>query len=92
MSKHTPGPWFASGPCVYKGLETDMPAPMLVEPASPRETLFSDGESEANARLIAAAPDMFAMLEAIESQGAIQFVTARMGSLRSLIRKVRGQK
>lgn len=42
------------------------------------------------ARLVSMAPEMLAMLEAIESQGSVAFANTRMGSLRALIRKVKG--
>ena len=70
MSKHTPGPWFveADGAGVYVMTETMMvasPSPMDRHPTDSDE--YIDGpETEANARLIAAAPDLLDALQAIE--------------------------
>jgi len=63
-SAHTPGPWFVSrseNPDVYRG-QSHL---MIVDEAT--HTCVADVETkinaEANARLIAAAPDMFAALQ-----------------------------
>jgi hypothetical protein len=57
MSAHTPGPWFFNPDFNEVQAEADgQPVAVL----SPRE-----GESEANARLIAAAPDLYEALLSI---------------------------
>jgi hypothetical protein len=67
--KHTPGPWGAGGTMVWGGAK-----------GSCRNTIcdctcagsITRDEDEANARLIAAAPDLLCWLEAIISQGEAQ--------------------
>lgn len=65
MNKHTPGPWHigvAPGPIIYgpKGEQVaDMFVPML-----------QDAEHRANARLIASAPALLAMLERVTADAA----------------------
>lgn len=53
MSKHTPGPWTAEPHAVYSGLD---------EVAAIHSIGYAPDERYANARLIAAAPDMAKML------------------------------
>lgn len=58
---HTPGPWFTSQPHGTIYIEARLRGSTLQEVAScgPTET---EGQREANARLIAAAPDLLAAL------------------------------
>lgn len=59
-AQHTPGPWHIGmnpGPIIY-GERGDQVANMC-------DGLYGDDENRANARLIAAAPDMLAVLLAI---------------------------
>ena len=59
MSKHTPGPWaIESGGDIIQDAEPCFPlvAHCFDTPG------FADGEAEANARLMAAAPDLLAAL------------------------------
>lgn len=69
MAKHTPGPWTTDGIC-YGGQQqvtqagTGGSAPkslMIVAEVNGKE-----GEQEANARLIAAAPEMFGLLQMLD--------------------------
>jgi hypothetical protein len=61
MSKHTPGPWFS---------HIDLKEPVITAQGAvyePQVALVSeiDGETEANAYLIAAAPEMLEALHAV---------------------------
>jgi hypothetical protein len=51
-TKHTPGPWEATGNVVHRGIQT-----VALVYSTPRE------QCEADARLIAAAPDLLAALK-----------------------------
>lgn len=104
LNAHTPGPWktyrgavwstheSVSGP-VTKGMRTNHVC------AISERLKMPDGEREANARLIAAAPDMLAALEAIISQmdqggqGATQVFNrdACIQHARAAIAKARGE-
>jgi hypothetical protein len=74
MYKHTPGPWSAER--VWDIPETKVHAYFHGEPYALAEvySTFTSGEREANAKLIAAAPDLLdalrAMREAFPSHGA----------------------
>lgn len=61
MNKHTPGPWKAEIHCVWGG-------PNLDRYVAATGTGIGEQEQQANARLIAAAPDLLAALEAIEAR------------------------
>ena len=55
--KHTPGPWFAHGGIIRRVAESDGVTVAIVDGLSK--------EDEANASLIAAAPDMFELAKAV---------------------------
>ena len=55
--KHTPGPWIADGLTIFSDIDRPI--------ASTKETPVSDEEAKANARLIAASPEMLKALEVI---------------------------
>lgn len=62
--KHTPGPWFITG-SMTKYVEARIPGRMIQEVAACGPTAADDGYGEqqmANARLIAAAPDLLEAL------------------------------
>jgi len=61
--KHTPGPWFLSGcdGCGDLWIETDKTPIASARSQGPTEELRA--ETKANARLVAAAPDLLAALE-----------------------------
>ena len=66
MSKHTPGPWEASEGYPSDVWHVDMPNRTLSVSVSRHETDDMPVEEvQANARLIAAAPDLLAALERI---------------------------
>lgn len=78
MSKHTPGPWHAMGWNVYD--KDDMIADA---------GFVSEVKSDANARLIAAAPDMLEALESIEDMRSMQ--GADRYRVKAAIAKAKGQ-
>lgn len=87
QNKFTPGPW-SSGVFVDE-------TKFEIATADNRKRIavvdmHSFEETKANARLIAAAPEIIAMLERIERMGAVEFSRTGMGSLRALIRKATG--
>jgi hypothetical protein len=95
MSAHTPGPWFVS-------------PPTRENPSEARVTALAGGvriyeapltrETEANAHLIAAAPDMLAALERLLSSALIaqpynaQFFAPVVAAADAAIAKARGGK
>lgn len=69
-ARHTPGPWTAGRYSNYAGWAVSAPergciAERWYKSAEHVEAIYDDGEMEANARLIAAAPDLLATLEEI---------------------------
>jgi hypothetical protein len=64
--KHTPGPWKHGGPTILSGGAWNLVVAILPTTIDPRPTADAAAhtieEREANARLIAAAPDMLAAL------------------------------
>ena len=86
----TPGPWVAMGKAVYT--ESDNPTREILWGGHNTRSA-SDEEKKANARLIAAAPEMYEMLKELES--GIHLARARKGSktidkLREVLAKVEG--
>lgn len=66
-TKHTPGPWIVASDktsVLQVTPDTDSPFPCVVDCASGYNAM-SFGEAKENARLIAAAPDLLAALEAL---------------------------
>jgi hypothetical protein len=89
MNKHTPGPWHigvAPGPIIYgpKGEQVaDMFVPML-----------QDAEHRANARLIASAPALLAMLEMVTNDFSIAVGGDEYPAIiqaRALIAQIKGE-
>ena len=62
MSKHTPGPWSAHKPSAVLGIKTDG-RQWYIRAKDCTVACTLDGESEENARLIAAAPDLLEALQ-----------------------------
>ena len=85
MTTHTPGPWTLEG---YPLTE-----PSNVRITSKHGTICNiydcSTEDEANARLIAAAPEMLAVLETLSGDGFDSFQTA-MHSIFDVIHKATG--
>jgi hypothetical protein len=99
VSAHTPGPWSLSGV-----MALDTPMWIVSVPGEQARIEISDysQESEANARLIAAAPDLLAALEGlvevakaaleeVNRDGAEWHVAAELAEARAAIAKARGQ-
>ena len=90
-AKHTPGPWHLGKEGYYFQSVRDQNEHITADVNITR----SDGEGGANARLIAAAPDLLAALEAIikmigpyAGQGRMD---AEIAAARSAIAKARGE-
>jgi hypothetical protein len=63
--QHTPGPWVAS-PAIRSGFTIDAKCdPWMIVTTSDEEGRYGSIETEANARLIAAAPDLLEALQAL---------------------------
>lgn len=98
MTKHTPGPWYAdpgkrvTGFAVTHDGEPNPLAIALRKPANSYSKGISDIKALANARLIAAAPDL---LEALESFPGFLCGTesgdAWIEQMRAAIAKARGE-
>jgi hypothetical protein len=85
MNKHTPGPWELHGLAIYEpdkwrdgrnfgGAYICQIMDGNFEQSSPDSSTFKDGcECDANARLIAAAPELLAALQAVIEQADAQF-------------------
>lgn len=63
MSNHTPGPWRIGGAAIF-GPKTDAPSPATIVSILGRAA-GDVAAMRANARLIAAAPDMLAALQSL---------------------------
>ena len=70
-TKHTPGPWMESSFEVWSPLNGKRFGKVV---ANLRRAEAPDDEARANARLIAAAPDLLAALEAIVNYQGLQIV------------------
>ncbi len=73
MSKHTPGPWVVVGSRT-KYVEARLVGSLMQEVAACGPTLADEGygqQQEANARLIAAAPDLLEALKALLERYAL---------------------
>ncbi len=100
MTKHTPGPWYAdpgkrvTGFAVTHDGEPNPLAIALRKPANSYSKGISDIKALANARLIAAAPELLAELE--ETHAALCFTPDYIGTERhkrnsAAIAKARGE-
>lgn len=65
-TKHTPGPWLREGNAVYTLNEREVNHLLVQVHVANGRTAFAE-EQEANARLIAAAPDMLAELQTLRA-------------------------
>ena len=95
MSKHTPGPWTAvSDPLHFYSLTTIIAGNVLR--GIPQVRIDVGGkadiaELEANARLIAAAPQLLEALEALVTQVNDSHVYNELADARAVIAKARGE-
>ena len=99
MNKHTPGPWIAVRGYAYWEVEPQRKGGERKPPYQIADTCSSDpanpdkGLQEANARLIAAAPELLEALENLlkvhEGEGGTQYNAADI--VRAAIAKARGE-
>jgi hypothetical protein len=97
--KHTPGPWIEKEwtECLtifpHKGNEDEPGYPLATVHKDPKHGFTAD-RARANARLIAAAPDLLAALEnllnPIEKGWKVDDMTVRIEEARAAIAKARG--
>ena len=101
MSKHTPGPWVVVGSRT-KYVEARLVGSLMQEVAACGPTLADEGygqQQEANARLIAAAPDLLEALQelceivedAIEQKSAKDLDSFTLQPARAAIAKATGE-
>ena len=93
MNKHTPGPWFAvadKGQTIIRTSRSSAAfSPLAIVKGDKRDTLK---DQEANARLIAAAPDLLeALSEIINDGGKFVMTNETHRKARAAIAKARGQ-
>jgi len=94
MSKHTPGPWAVDE--LVDGYNIHAPASdCFVATASDPEMVWGAIGREEDARLIAAAPELFEALEAtaslLEKLGHISDNSLTVGAARAAIAKAKGE-
>jgi len=96
MSKHTPGPWVIRTAATYRSqveaIDPKGRADVVARITTPRKGAEA---SDANAHLIAAAPDMLEALEAAiawnDSVGHFPIASDIITAMESAIKKARGQ-
>ena len=91
MSKHSPGPWYAVVDTVYTdGCEAYGPTMAIAEVDG-----LGNENQEANAHLIAAAPDMLKALEDVDARlthiGHMEANALTHGIVRAAIAKAKGE-
>lgn len=85
-SKHTPGPWTASGPRIFSyqrdagGLDKGVLAECYTQ-YSVAEAVISDKEVEANARLMAAAPELLDVASRLAEWGRGGMTISELGGV-----------
>lgn len=86
MSAHTPGPWAVDGHFVVRGDGTALCDVWASRP-------IPNAEAEANARLIASAPDLLEALEALVWDRDVRDVATHhdIGRARAAIAKAKGE-
>jgi hypothetical protein len=93
-AKHTPGPWVADGSRVRIATPTKCGyrEGLRIDTCYIEDAWENDPEAEANARLIAAAPDMLTALEAVVKAYDGPCVTrSEMDMVRAAIAKALGE-
>ena len=87
--KFTPGPWSAPDKGKLRGAVVAKDGEIVCDPSDAGR--YED-EAEANARLIAAAPEMYYILDIIDTYHAIKGVNNRWErTISKLLKKVRGE-
>ena len=89
--KHTPGPWVVD-PAVRQGFTVYAPKEGFIVGTQDEEGRYGAIESEANARLIAAAPDLLALAERIARLPEHGHYLALIDEARAAIAKATGEK
>ena len=92
MSKHTPGPWTANKPTQSNGRAEVYAGPMLVAQAF-NWLLDAEGDEQcwADARLIAAAPELLEALKRIADPRNVHFAGDAQVVARAAIAKATGE-
>ncbi len=86
MSKHTPGPWATDGGDTVVAMGNQIVVTAPAPDGASRE------EMKANARLIAAAPDLLAVLENMFTEfGDFEYDVAAISAARAAIAKAKGE-
>ena len=87
--KFTPPPWRAPDKGNLRGAVVDKDGKMVCDPSGAGR---HEDEAEANARLIAAAPEMYYILDIIDIYHALKGVNNRwQRTISKLMKKVRGE-
>jgi len=96
--KHTPGPWIVHdcNPNIVREESTDACVALMCDGGHCDEILIGDEEREANANLIAAAPDFLEALEKISNMDGLTAdgsrIAFRMGAIATAaIAKAKGE-
>ena len=90
--KHTPGPWVVD-PAVRQGFTVYAPKEGFIVGTQDEEGRYGAIESEANARLIAAAPDLLdALLMVLDDPNALDGRPRTYEYVRAAIAKATGEK
>ena len=89
--KHTQGPWVVD-PAVRQGFTVYAPKEGFIVGTQDEEGRYGAIESEANARLIAAAPDLLALAERIARLPEHGHYLALIDEARAAIAKATGKK
>jgi len=95
MNKHTPGPWFTSRPHQTIYIEARIGGGMLQEVGAIGPTEGGPRQQEANARLIAAAPELLEALQGLlageEIATSLEDYAAASEKARAAISKATGE-
>jgi hypothetical protein len=95
--KHTPGPWKHGGPTILSGGAWNLVVAILPTTIDPRPTADAAAhtikERDANARLIAAAPDLLNMLQRMfdETAGGGEPCLLTLEQARAAIANAKGE-
>ena len=93
-TKHTPGPWIASLEVEEWGIDSAVWGIATVAAGAGSTIDYrsgGDGATEANARLIAAAPDLLALLQRVRRGDLHQRVRPLYDEIQSAIAKATGE-
>jgi hypothetical protein len=93
MSKHTPGPWRVQGENIGPIDTSDTQAYGMITPVAKVDRWDYPDEWQANARLLAASPEMFRILKKIveAEQERHGYVPAWLDEAQAVIKQVEGE-